>query len=77
MLILLIIYCIIMIFLVYQKVNQEHFQDKCNFQPEGKLKKDCILKCSKENKCDPDKCFDICEKCDDHKKCEWLEPHYL
>ena len=74
MLILLIIYCIIMIFLVYQKVNYEHYQDKCKFKASGKKKKDCILKCSKENSCNPDSCFDICEKCDDHKKCEWLEP---
>lgn len=74
MLILLIIYCIVLIFLVYNKILHENFKNECSFKPEGKQKKDCVVKCNKNNNCDTDACYDICERCDDHKKCEWLEP---
>lgn len=75
MLTLLIIYCIILIYLVYVKLNNnEGFEDKCKFTPEGKNKRECVSKCNKDKSCNPDLCFDICEQCKDYKKCNWVEP---
>ena len=43
----LILYCSLIIFILLKKINYEKFFSKCDFEPQGKFKKDCILECSK------------------------------
>ena len=70
----MIIYCIIIIFLLYNKIKFESFTNKCQFIAKGKIKDKCISECGKECKDNIDECLSICSSCKDYKKCEWLEP---
>ena len=72
---ILLLYFLITIFLIFYKYKTlDTFENTCKFIPKGNTKKECVLNCTKTNSCDPDKCYNICEKCQDHKMCEWLVP---
>ena len=70
----LILYFLIVIFLIFYKSKTMETLETCKFKANGSTKKDCILKCSKDGSCDTDSCYNICERCKDHKVCNWLLP---
>jgi hypothetical protein len=49
--------------------------NKCNWNPIGVTKQECIENCELFNGCEgkTDKCREICGECVDENKCEWLQ----
>jgi hypothetical protein len=81
----IIICLIIIIIILYNRIKKikENFNDKCNFLPWGPNINACVNHCQGfERKglwdningalCDKNTCNNICLKCDNLSRCEWL-----